>query len=91
MDQLPDLEAISILLSVVEGRDPATTTVSRFDEDHNVLRNTQAELVDTLTRDSPEGDDKEHLRRVLQRLEDTIELNRSLRKDAMTREIADQP
>jgi len=91
MDQLPDLEAISILLTVVEGRDPATTTVSRFDEDHNVLRSTQAELVDTLTRDSPEDDDKEHLRRFLQRIEDTIELNRSLRKDAMTREIADQP
>lgn len=90
MDQLPDLEAISTLLSVVEGRNPATTTVSRFDEDHNVLRNTQAELVDTLTRDSTEGDDKEHLRRVLQRLEDTIELNRSRRKDAMAREIADR-
>lgn len=90
MDQLPDLEAISTLLTVVEGRDPATTTVTRFDEDHNVLRSTQAELVDTLTRESPEDDDKEHLRRVLQRIEDSIELNRSLRKEAIAREIADR-
>lgn len=91
MDELPDLDTIGTLLTVVEGRDPSTTAASRFDDDHAVLRNTQAEVLDALTRELPPEYDKEALRRVLQRIEDDIAQNRSLRADAFAREVADQP
>lgn len=91
MDELPDLETISTLLTVVEGRDPVTTGVARFDEDHNVLRSTQAEVLATLTRNLPENYDKDDLRRVLERIEDAIEVNRAVRQEASAREGAGRP
>ncbi|MDQ2738942.1 MAG: hypothetical protein M3Y35_10090 [Actinomycetota bacterium] len=91
MDELPDLETISTLLTVVEGRDPVTTGVARFDEDHNVLRSTQAEVLAALTRNLPENYDKDDLRRVLERIEDAIEVNRAVRQQASAREGAGRP
>lgn len=88
MDQLPDLETISTLLTVVEGRDQETTSVTRYDDDHAVLLNTQAELVDVLTQDLPADFDQEALRRLLQRIDEAIENNRTRRGAAMARETA---
>ena len=53
MSDLPDLDTIATMLTAVEARDPNATTTSRFDEDHNVLRSTQAEIVEMLARELP--------------------------------------
>ena len=60
-------------------------------EDHNVLRSTQAEVLATLTRNLPENYDKDDLRRVLERIEDAIEVNRAVRQEASAREGAGRP
>ena len=89
MDYLPDLETIATLLSVVEARDSTSTPVWRFDEDHNVLLATQAELVQMLSSVLPASYDKDDLRTLLDRIDNDIENNRAARKAAMVREIAE--
>jgi hypothetical protein len=85
---LPDLDTISTLLSVVEGRDADTVTVSRLDEDHNVLLNTQAEIADVFAGDAAQREDTEDLRAVLDRIVNDIERNRELRARAAAREAS---
>lgn len=82
----PDLDTISTMLTVVEQRDPETATVSRLDEDHNILLSTQAEIVDVVVGDLPDGYDGEGLRAVLDRIVNDIERNRDLRAAATARE-----
>lgn len=86
MAELPDLDTIFTMLSVVEERDPETVTVSRLDEDHNILLNTQAEIVDVVAGDIPDGYDGDGLRAVLDRIVNDIEHNRDLRPAAAARE-----
>jgi hypothetical protein len=76
------------MLTVVEARDPVTTTTSRFDEDHNVLRSTQSEIVDVLAGEEPLTYDKDGLRALLDRIENDIDRNRSMRREAKARETA---
>lgn len=86
MAALPDLDTISTLLTVVEGRDPGTVTVSRLDEDHQILLNTQAEIVDVLAGDPPGAGHADNLRAVLDRIVNDIERNREIRSAASARE-----
>jgi hypothetical protein len=90
MAALPDLDTISTMLTAVEARDPETVTVSRLDQDHNVLLGTQGEIVDLMSADLPEGYDAEGLRGVLDRIVNDIERNRSLRPAAAAREVRDR-
>ncbi len=85
MNDLPDLDTITTMLTVVEGRDPTGTTATRFDEDHGVLLDTQAEIVALLSRELPAGYDKDDLRNLLDRIENDIDRNRSVREAAMSR------
>ena len=87
MADLPDLDTISTMLTVVEERDPQTVPVSRLDEDHNVLLSTQGEVVDVLAGDLPPGYDAEKLRALLDRIVNDIERNRDLRSAAAAREV----
>lgn len=86
MAELPDLDTISTMLTAVEQRDPDTVTVSRLDEDHNVLLGTQGEIVDLLATDLPAGYAAERVRGVLDRIVNDIEHNRGLRPAAASRE-----
>jgi hypothetical protein len=86
MTELPDLDTITTMLDAVEARNPTTTTTSRFDEDHNVLRSTQAEIVEMLSRQLPDAYDKDELRALLDRIDNDIDRNRALRGDARSRE-----
>jgi hypothetical protein len=88
MTELPDLDTITTMLDAVEARNPTTTTTSRFDEDHNVLRSTQAEIVEMLSRQLPDAYDKDELRALLDRIDNDIDRNRALRGDARSRETA---
>jgi hypothetical protein len=90
MADLPDLDTISTMLTAVEARDPETVTVSRLDQDHNVLLGTQGEIVDLMSADLPQGYDAEGLRAVLDRIVNDIEHNRSLRPAAAAREVRDR-
>ena len=85
MAELPDLDTISTMLTAVEARDPQTTTVSRLDEDHNILLSTQAEIVDLMSADLPAGYDAENLRALLDRIVNDIEHNRDVRTTAAAR------
>lgn len=85
MAALPDLDTISTMLTVVEERDPQTVTVSRLDEDHNILLSTQAEIVDLMSADLPDGYDAEGLRALLDRIVNDIERNRDERTAAAAR------
>ena len=82
----PDLDTISTMLTAVEQRDPDTTSVSRLDEDHNILLSTQAEIVDLLAGELPAGYDGDGVRAVLDRIVNDIEHNRDLRSGAAARE-----
>ena len=86
MAERPDLDTISTMLTVVEQRDPDAVTVSRLDEDHNVLLTTQGEIVDLLAADLPPGYDAEAVRAVLDRIVNDIKQNRSRRTAAAARE-----
>ena len=88
MSDLPDLDTIATMLTAVEARDPNATTTSRFDEDHNVLRSTQAEIVEMLARELPAEYDKDALRALLDRIDNDIDRNRALRGEARSREGA---
>ncbi len=88
MSDLPDLDTIETLLVVVEGRDANTTSTSRFDEDHGVLRSTQAEVGDALVSELSAESEKDRLRIVLDRIENDIDANRSARSAAAVREAA---
>lgn len=88
MTELPDLDTITTMLDAVEARNPTTTTTSRFDEDHNVLRSTQAEIVEMLSRQLPDAYDKDELRALLDRIDNDIDRNRALRGNARSRETA---
>lgn len=90
MNDLPDLDTIDTLLSAVEGRNPDTTSTSRFDEDHNVLRSTQAEIVEMLSGPLPSSYNKDDLRALLDRIDNDIDQNRAQRKEAKGRETAGQ-
>lgn len=85
MAALPDLDTISTMLTVVEERDPQTVGVSRLDEDHNILLSTQAEIVDLMSADLPDGYDAEGLRALLDRIVNDIERNRDQRTAAAAR------
>lgn len=85
MAALPDLDTISTMLTVVEERDPQAVTVSRLDEDHNILLSTQAEIVDLMSADLPDGYDAEGLRALLDRIVNDIERNRDERTAAAAR------
>ena len=89
MDALPDLDTIDTLLTVVEGRDPATTTAIRYDEDHAVLLDTQAEMAEMVSRELPPEYDKDQLRAILDRIETAIDTNRDRRAQAQAREGSD--
>ena len=86
MAELPDLDTISTMLTVVEGRDPDSISVSRLDEDHSVLLATQGEIVDLLASDLPAGYSPDELRAVLDRIVNDIDRNRGLRPAAAARE-----
>lgn len=86
MSDLPDLDTIETLLGVVEGRDAATTSASRFDEDHGVLRSTQSEVGDALVSELSSDAEKDRLRVVLDRIENDIDANRRARSAAAARE-----
>ena len=90
MAQLPDLDTISTLLTVVEARDPVGTSVSRLDEDHSILLSTQSEIVDLMSADAPAGYDGDTLRALLGRIVNAVERNREVRKEAMARELSRQ-
>lgn len=85
MAELPDLDTISTMLTAVEERDPQAVSVSRLDEDHNVLLSTQAEIVDLMSAHLPAGYDAEGLRAVLDRIVNDIEHNREVRIAAAAR------
>ena len=82
MNDLPDLDTISTMLDAVEARDPETTTPFRYDQDHEVLLSTQAEIVEMLERDLPPTYDKDDLRALLDRIDNDIDRNRELRGSA---------
>ena len=90
MTDLPDLDTIATMLAAVEARDPLRTTTSRFDEDHNVLRSTQAEIVEMLSRELPASYDKDDLRALLDRIDNDIDQNRAWRGEARSRETPAQ-
>jgi hypothetical protein len=85
MAELPDLDTISTMLTAVEERDPQTVTLSRLDEDHNILLSTQGEIVDLMSGDLPPGYDAEGLRAILDRIVNDIEHNREIRTTAAAR------
>ena len=84
----PDFDTIITLLNVVEGRDPASTSVSRFDEDHGVLLSTQAEVVESLANEAAAVLNKDELRDLLDRIEQDIDKNRELRSAVAAREAS---
>jgi hypothetical protein len=88
MSDLPDLDTITTMLTAVEARDPDSTSTVRFDEDHNVLRSTQAEIVEMLARELPASYDKDDLRALLDRIDNDIDRNRALREAARSRETS---
>lgn len=90
MSGLPDLDTIDTMLGVVEGRDPTATSVSRFDEDHEILLSTQSEIGDALTSELSSTADKDRLRVVLDRIENDIDANRNARGRAAAAEAADR-
>ncbi|SDP34723.1 hypothetical protein SAMN04515671_3818 [Nakamurella panacisegetis] len=84
----PDFDTIITLLEIVEGRDPAATSVTRFDEDHEVLLSTQAEVVESLAGDAPAELDKDEMRALLDRIEQDIDRNRELRSAVAARQAS---
>ena len=85
MAEPPDLDAISTMLTVVEGRNPQTVSVTRLDDDHNVLLRTQGEIVDLMSA-LPDGYEAEDVRAVLDRIVNDIEHNRDVRAAADARD-----
>jgi hypothetical protein len=79
----PDLEEIRTILDVVEHRDPDTAGPERLDADHGVLVTVQAELAEAVARqrevDPDAGRPAQELRLLLDRVENTIAENRSVR------------
>jgi hypothetical protein len=86
MTDLPDLDTIATMLAAVEARNPSSTTASRYDEDHNVLLSTQAEIVEMVSRELPASYDKDELRNLLDRIDNDIDANRAAREVAFGRE-----
>ena len=79
MDQLPDVAEIVEIVAAAEEREARSTDPERFDADHQVLLNVQAELTEMLARELPETYDKEDLRALLERIENAIAANRARR------------
>ena len=84
----PDFDSIITLLNVVEGRDPATTSVRRYDADHGVLLSTQAEVMESLAGEATAVLNKDQLRALLDRIEQDIDQNRELRSALAAREAS---
>lgn len=84
----PDFDTIITLLNVVEGRDPATTPIRRYDEDHGVLLSTQAEVVESVAGEAAAVLNKDELRDLLDRIDNAIEANRAQRSAVAARDAS---
>lgn len=87
MAELPDVQEIKEILTVVEARDPSTTTVEQFDRDHEILLDTQAEIADAETSPLPAEYpySRDDLIALLGRVQAAIERNRAKRSAAHAR------
>lgn len=83
MDQVPDITEIEEIVAAAEAREAGSTDVERFDSDHQVLLNVQAEVAELLTGESPDSANNEDLRALLERIENAIVSNRTKRAAAV--------
>jgi hypothetical protein len=84
MAELPDIGEIEEILAVIETRDAVTNSVEQFDRDHGVLLDLQAEVAEVVLGQLPAKYpyDKDQLRALLGRIQDTIVVNRARREAA---------
>ena len=84
MDEQPDIAEITQTLEFIEGRDPATTSVSRYDSDHAVLINLRERIAPLVIQPRNTGSDEGRPAAVdlLDRIENAIEDNRAKRDAA---------
>lgn len=78
----PDIAAIETILTAVEaGHSAGGVDPDRRDREYSVLTRVQAEVTDLVMSEGREGrdDDRESLRRLLERINDAIDANRSAR------------
>lgn len=74
MNELPDIEEITIALDVIAGRAPAATPSNRSGSDDEALSRMQVEVDNVLGQDTPPGyASQDDLRILLGRINDTIE------------------
>jgi len=78
MTDLPDVEEINAALTVIEARDPATTSADRSGRDAETLRQMQIEVDNALGEKTPAGyAGQDELRVLLGRINDLIEAHES--------------
>ncbi len=87
MEEQPDIAEITQTLEFIEGRDPSTTSVSRYDSDHAVLislRDRVAPLV-IQPRNPGSEEGRPEVVELLDRIENAIDKNRAQRESATHR------
>ncbi len=87
MEDQPDIAEIAQTLEIIEGRDPATTSVERYDSDHAVLISLRDRVAPLVIQ--PRNPGSEEGRPVvvglLDRIENAIDDNRARRETASQR------
>lgn len=87
MEEQPDIPEIAQTLEIIEGRDPMSTSVSRYDSDHAVLINLRERVAPLVIRPGNPGSEQGRPAAVslLDRIENAIDDNRARRESVSHR------
>ncbi len=87
MEDQPDVAEITQTLEFIEGRDPSTTSVARYDSDHAVLISLRDRIAPLVIQPRNPGSDEGRPAAVdlLDRIENAIDDNRARRETATHR------
>jgi hypothetical protein len=84
MEDHPDIAEIAQTLDIIVGRDPATTSVERYDSDHAVLVSLRDRIAPLVIQPRNSGSEEGRPAAVdlLDRIENAIDENRARRETA---------
>jgi hypothetical protein len=87
MDDQPDIEEIAQTLQFIENRDPASTSVSQYDRDHEILASLRDRVAPVVIQPRTEGSEEGRPAAIdlLDRIENAIDDNRAKRESAAHR------